>query len=116
MTAPTAIPVRAVAPTGFLAEARVDGAAIVYRLYDVGFEIDLSRAAALLALSAPERVRPVRGEAQAIQIANPPVTVVLGTERVTVPGALGEGRPKYRRAFSTSGWSPCGCRSRRRRD
>jgi hypothetical protein len=68
----------------------VDGAAIVYRLYDVGFEIDLTRAAALLASSAPERVRPVRGEAQAIQIANPPVTVVLGTESVTVPGASGE--------------------------
>ncbi len=56
------------------------GAAIVYRLYDVGYEIDLDRALDLLAASAPERVRPVRGEAQAIQIPNPPITVILGTE------------------------------------
>lgn len=75
---------------GQLSDVRVDGAAIVYRLYDVGFEIDLTRVAALLASSAPERVRPVRGEAQAIQIANPPVTVVLGAEGVGVPGATGD--------------------------
>jgi hypothetical protein len=63
---------------------RVDGAAIVYRLFDVGYEIALDRALDLLAASAPERVRPVRGEAQAIQIVNPPVTVILGHERVAV--------------------------------
>jgi hypothetical protein len=60
------------------------GAAIVYRLYDVGFEIDLNRAAELLTAARdagePLRVRPVRGEAQAIQIANPPITVALGAE------------------------------------
>lgn len=76
--------------SSLLSDVRVDGAAIVYRLYDVGFEIDLNKAADLLASAAPERVRLVRGEAQAIQIANPPLTVVLGAETVTVPGAAGD--------------------------
>jgi len=71
-------------PFESLAGARVTGAAVVYRLYDVGYEIHLDRALDLLASSAPERVRPTRGEAQAIQIKNPPVTVILGSERITV--------------------------------
>ena len=65
---------------------RVDGSAIVYRLYDVAYEIRLDRALDLLAASAPARVRPVRGEAQALQIANPPLTVILGHEQVQVAG------------------------------
>ena len=77
-------------PTGALSDVRVDGVAIVYRLFDVGFEIDLPRAADLLASSAPARVRPIRGEAQAIQIANPPIAVILGSEPVDVPGAIGD--------------------------
>lgn len=64
------------------AEPRVHGLAIVYRLYDVGYAIDLGRACDLLSENAPERARPVRGEAQAIRIDNPPVTVSLGSERV----------------------------------
>ena len=68
------------------AALRVDGSAVVYRLFDIGYEIALDRALDLLAGSAPERVRPVRGEAQALQIVNPPVTVILGHERVTVGG------------------------------
>jgi hypothetical protein len=67
-------------------EPLVRGAAIVYRLYDVGYEIALDRALDLLASSAPERVRLVRGEGQAIQVKNPPVTVILGTENVAVAG------------------------------
>lgn len=70
---------------------RVDGTAIVYRLYDVGYEIRLDRALDLLAASAPARVRPVRGEAQALQIANPPLTVILGHERIAL-GGFGEPR------------------------
>mgnify|MGYP003694750519 CR=1 FL=1 len=58
----------------------VEGEAIWYRLYDVGYEIRLDQASEALASSAPERPRPIRGEAQAIQIANPPVTVSLGTD------------------------------------
>lgn len=64
----------------------VDGSAIVYRLYDVAYELRLDRALDLLSGSAPARIRPVRGEAQAIQIANPPLTVILGHEQVRVPG------------------------------
>jgi hypothetical protein len=86
----TARPAPSPAATGSLSDVCVDGEAIVYRLFDVGFEIDLRRAADLLASSAPARVRPVRGEAQAIQIPNPPVTVVVGMELVPVPGAAGE--------------------------
>ena len=64
---------------------RVAGAAaIVYRLSDVGYSIALDRALDLLAGSGPERVRPVRGEGQAIQIPNPPITVILGTENVAI--------------------------------
>ncbi len=53
----------------------------------MGYEIHLDRALDKLASSAPERVRPVRGEAQAIQIKNPPITVILGGERVRLGGA-----------------------------
>src|SRR5262249_31165940 len=35
---------------------------------------------------APERPKPVRGEARAIQIQNPPVLIQLGTESVDVGG------------------------------
>lgn len=63
------------------------GGAHAYRLLDVGYSISLDRALDLLATSAPERVRPVRGEAAALQIANPPVAVILGGERVTIAGS-----------------------------
>ena len=76
------VPVRAL-PAG---EPRVHGEAIVYRLYDVGYEIRLDRVVDLLASSAPERPRPVRGEAHAIHIPNPPVTVSLGLETVPIAG------------------------------
>jgi hypothetical protein len=66
--------------------ARVQGHVVVYRLFDLGYEIDLDRVFTLLGDSAPERARPVRGEAQAIQIPNPPVTASLGTSAVTVAG------------------------------
>jgi hypothetical protein len=77
-------------PTGSLSDVRVDGAAIVYRLFDVGFEIDLLRAGDLLASSSPARARPIRGEAQAILIANPPIAVMLGTEPIAVLGGSGD--------------------------
>ena len=68
------------------AELRVDGSAIVYRLFDVAYEIRLDQALDLLASSAPARVRPLRGEAQALQIPNPPISVILGHESVAVDG------------------------------
>jgi hypothetical protein len=65
----------------------VDGAAIAYRLYDLGYAIDLERASALFAPDAAIRERPARSEAQALQIANPPLFVALGEERLTIDGA-----------------------------
>ncbi len=65
-------------------EPRITGEAILYRLFDVGYEIDLDRAYGLLAARAPERAKPVRGEAHAIQIPNPPVTASLGIESVGI--------------------------------
>jgi hypothetical protein len=65
---------------------RVDGDAVVYRLYDVGYEIALDRVLGLLATQAPERVRPVHGEAQALQIPNPPITVILGSDELVLGG------------------------------
>lgn len=62
----------------------VQAEAILYKLYDVGYAIDLDRAFDLLASSGPERRKPVRGEAHAIRIPNPPVVVHLGTESVTI--------------------------------
>src|SRR5512134_2207149 len=67
-------------------ELRVHGEAIVYRLFDVGYAIALDKAFDLLASSAPERRLPSRGEAQTIQIPNPPVTAGLGNERVEIAG------------------------------
>ena len=65
----------------------VDAAAIAYRLYDIGYEIDLDRASALFAPDAATRERPARNEAQALQITNPPLFVALGTEYLTIDGA-----------------------------
>ena len=62
----------------------IDGSAIVYRLHDVGYAIDLERASGLLAPSDPVRARPARGEAEAIQIKNPPVSVTLGDAPVMI--------------------------------
>ncbi|HET9708684.1 MAG TPA: hypothetical protein VFP39_10325 [Gemmatimonadales bacterium] len=66
---------------------RVVGAVVLYRLYDVGYEIDLERALDFLAVTPEDREtlrlnleRRQRVEAQAIRIKNPPITVTIGTE------------------------------------
>jgi hypothetical protein len=75
-------------------DLRVDGASLVaYRLYDVGYAVRLDEALDLLASNAPERVRPVRGEAQAIQIANPPITVILGHEALLLGAGVADVAP-----------------------
>lgn len=56
----------------------VDGQAIVYRLFDVGYAINLAVAAARLPPASSARAPIARREAQAIVIANPPLTVELG--------------------------------------
>lgn len=72
---------------GGIMSMRVNGGARAYRLLDVGYAVFLERALDLLATSAPERVRPVRGEGAALQIPNPPVSVILGNERLVIGGA-----------------------------
>lgn len=66
----------------------VRGAAVVYRLHDIGYAIELDRVAELLVRDAPERARPARIEAQALLIANPPVTVHLGARDIVVGGVV----------------------------
>jgi hypothetical protein len=67
---------------------RVSGAALVYRLYDIGYAIELDRIDALFAAEPSERTRPARVEAQALQIANPPVALALGGREVRVDGTV----------------------------
>jgi hypothetical protein len=62
----------------------VRGAAVVYRLYDIGYAIELDRVSELLVSDAPERARPARVEAQALQIANPPVAVHVGKRELGI--------------------------------
>lgn len=73
------------APDAIRLVARCD--LTLYRLFDVGYEIDLTRAAGILSANEPERLRPSRSGAQAIQIPNPPVAVRLGTESLPCAGA-----------------------------
>lgn len=70
------------------ADLTLDGVAVVYRLFDIGYAIELEAVARLLAPSAPERTRPARIEAQALQIANPPVSLSLGTRELSIGGRL----------------------------
>jgi hypothetical protein len=67
-------------------EPRATGMTILNRLYDVGYGIDLAAAFERLQPRTPQRTRPQRGEAQAIQIANPPITISLGTTAMTADG------------------------------
>jgi hypothetical protein len=51
---------------------------VTYRLYDVGYALDLEHAARLVEGQATGRSRPTRGEAKALVIAQPPLTLALG--------------------------------------
>jgi len=66
------------------ADQRIDGSLSLYRQFDVGYAIDLDRATELLGSSTRGRARPVRFEARAIQIRNPPVVVALGDCALTI--------------------------------
>jgi hypothetical protein len=70
----------------------VGGSATLYRLYDVGYEINLPRAAELLPPPTPPRSRPRRGEAAALVTPKPPLTADLGARMVEVEGAGLEAR------------------------
>jgi hypothetical protein len=73
-------------------EPCVRGEIVLYRLFEIGYEVDLDRAGRCLAPNESVRMRPTRGEAQAIQIANPPLTVALRPETITVGAHRLEGR------------------------
>ena len=71
----------------------VEGAVTSYRLHDVGYALDLAHAARLLEAQSPARARPTRGEAKALIIAQPPLTVPLGpvalpADRLPLPAEL----------------------------
>jgi hypothetical protein len=65
---------------------RVDGSATAYRLYDVGYGINLEHAAELAGADTRGRSLPARAEAQAFQIRNPPLNVILGERNIVVDG------------------------------
>src|SRR6185436_14408973 len=76
-------------PKGFAPSAQpasVHGAAIVYRLVDVGYSIRLEEAERALAPNLPARDRPARGEARALQIPNPPLAITLGRRPLVIDG------------------------------
>jgi hypothetical protein len=58
------------------------GSVLLYRLWDLGDEIDLQAADRLLADSAPARRKPGRFEARALSIPTPPLVVSLGGQRL----------------------------------
>jgi hypothetical protein len=60
------------------------GSATIYRLYDVGYEIDLAHAGRRLAPQAPPTPRARRVEAAALVTPNPPLIIDLGTKAVEV--------------------------------
>jgi hypothetical protein len=66
------------------ADIRVEGSATIYRLYDIGYAIDLDRAAETLSEHTRGRLLPGRLEARAIQIRNPPLFVSLGSFEIAV--------------------------------
>ncbi|HEX8395480.1 MAG TPA: hypothetical protein VF665_24225, partial [Longimicrobium sp.] len=76
----------AVVPHVSADDLRVDGSAVSYRLWDAAYAIDLDRAAALFGPRGAARAVPVRGEAQALQIRNPPLHVEVARDRVRVDG------------------------------
>ncbi|HEX4681313.1 MAG TPA: hypothetical protein VH277_01320 [Gemmatimonadaceae bacterium] len=63
----------------------VRGSATAYRLYDVGYGIELDRAGALVGEATRGRSRPARSEAQTFQI-RPPLSVSLGERVITIGG------------------------------
>ncbi len=79
-------PVRRTTVLSSEADPVAAGSILLYRLWDLGDEIDLQAADSLFADSAPARRRPARFEARALSIPTPPLMVSLGMERVLVSG------------------------------
>lgn len=66
----------------------IGGRATAYRLFDVGYEIDLEQVAALLAAESRGRILPARAEARAFAIRQPPLSAVLGQRPLTVGASV----------------------------
>ena len=69
-------------------ELGVSGSVAIYRLYDIGYAIDLDRATDLLGGALQGRARPSRLDAKAIRIRNPPLLAKLSEFDITVNGAV----------------------------
>src|SRR4051812_17555041 len=67
-------------------DRRIRGSTVIYQLFDIGDAIELERGLSLPAPSVPARTRPERVEAQALQIANPPVAVAVRSQSIMVDG------------------------------
>src|SRR5919112_1082870 len=83
MSVPTSESALATPATGF----RVAGGIVAYRLYDVGYALDLEQAARLLEGQATGRTRPTRTEAKALVIAQPPLILALGPVALSGSGS-----------------------------
>jgi hypothetical protein len=84
-------------------EPCVVGSVVLYRLYDVGYEIDLERALDFLATTTGEREalrlkleQRRKTEAQAIRIKNPPITISIGNEELDAGGRRATARVSAR--------------------
>jgi len=84
-------------------EPCVVGSVVLYRLYDVGYEIDLERALDFLATTTGEREalrlkleQRRKTEAQAIRIKNPPITISIGNEELNAGGRRAAARVSAR--------------------
>ena len=66
----------------------IGGRATAYRLFDVGYEIDLERVGALLVAEARGRILPARAEARAFAIRQPPLSAVLGDRSFAVGSSV----------------------------
>ena len=84
-------------------EPCVVGSVVLYRLYDVGYEIDLERALDFLATTTGEREalrlkleQRRKTEAQAIRIKNPPITISIGNEELDAGGRRAAARVSAR--------------------
>ena len=75
-----------------MSDILVDGTATAFRLYDVGYEIDLDRVVALLGAEARGRARPARAEAQAFDIRHPPLSLALGERDLVIAGETRKGQ------------------------
>jgi hypothetical protein len=69
-------------------DIRLDASATLYRICDVAYSIDLDVAAEILGSATRGRARPVRFDARALEIRNPPLVVSLGEVNLPLDGEV----------------------------